>query len=600
MKIFINYNNNKKLLNTKDYQSVYSIVHQFLYENNINIDINNYFIDYNGLYLNYNFSLEKYNIKNESILNLNKKTKGGNSFFKFLFKNPFKVFFIFLLVLIPVFILPLGFIPLTATLIKLIIENSIDKVGSFLACTLGKVTLYKRIRLFLFFIKYIVFILMIYVIISFPLVLLSITMKGNDLMDNPKSMCGAISAGGIAGMVLTFIFVFIYLLFRGGNLILSTMINLFKKVYFLDTLFNPMLSSLMNLYNTSKYLPINIIPFVGWIITGYFTFLSVIMPSLEIFLGTITNLGCSQIFNKDQFSKLLLDKVNKYTASEENKKNNNTENNSENNNNENNNNENNNNENNNNKNNNKEENKNNKETSFSFRADENDLCRESLNQCCHPSNFCSIADSLTSVLTNSISSKFIKSNKLFPSFVLFTEALYEAALSYASDNQDFMLQNSEEKKYFLRRILEEKRDVISNDTKEIIKDFLKDGNNTLIVEIKNKLNKEIPQNSSNLVKEIQSKLINLEMIMINFSKENKSHYVQGKSLFKTIFRQVFLNIFCNIMNTSKSSLDIISQAGEMSEMIDMLKAGTITGFITSIFYLITVIILIICGIFNIY
>jgi hypothetical protein len=147
-------------------------------------------------------------------------------------------------------------------------------------------------------------------------------MKGNNLLDNPKNMCGAISAGGLSGMILTFIFLSIYILLRGGNLILGTMINLFKKVYFLDTLFNPMLSGLMNLYNSSKYLPINIIPVFGWMITGYFTFLSVIMPSLQILLETITNIGCSQIFDKEQFAKLLINKFNKYKDTEENKKNN--------------------------------------------------------------------------------------------------------------------------------------------------------------------------------------------------------------------------------------------------------------------------------------
>jgi hypothetical protein len=94
----------------------------------------------------------------------------------------------------------------------------------------------------------------------------------------------------------------------------------------------------------------------------------------------------------------------------------------------------------------------------------------------------------------------------------------------------------------LRKILEEKRDIISNNTKEIIKNFLEDGNNTLIIEIQNKLNKEIPKNSTNLVNEIKHKLVKLEMIMINFSKENKSNYIQGKSLFKTIFNLILYHV----------------------------------------------------------
>jgi hypothetical protein len=96
------------------------------------------------------------------------------------------------------------------------------------------------------------------------------------------------------------------------------------------------------------------------------------------------------------------------------------------------------------------------------------------------------------------------------------------------------------------------------------------------------------------------KLINVERLMIEYSIENKSKYIQGKSLFKTIFRQVFLNIFCNVLNTSKGTMDIISQAGELVELKDMLKAGTVTGFIMVFLYIIALIILIICGIFNLY
>ena len=85
MEIFILFDNIKKKLKIKNYQSINSIINQYLYENNLNIDIDNYFLDYNGIYLNNNYSLEKYNIQNEYILNLNKKIKGGNSFFKFFF-----------------------------------------------------------------------------------------------------------------------------------------------------------------------------------------------------------------------------------------------------------------------------------------------------------------------------------------------------------------------------------------------------------------------------------------------------------------------------------------------------------------------------------
>ena len=91
MKIYIKYNNKKISINTDIYQSIKSIIYYYLEQNNINNDVDNFFLDYNGKYIDSNFSLEKYKIKNNSILNLNKKVKGGNSFIQYAKKNPKQV-----------------------------------------------------------------------------------------------------------------------------------------------------------------------------------------------------------------------------------------------------------------------------------------------------------------------------------------------------------------------------------------------------------------------------------------------------------------------------------------------------------------------------
>jgi hypothetical protein len=64
MKIYIN----QKIINTKEFQSINSIIDQYLIENNINDTTNNYYATYNGKYLNRSFSLEKYDIKNDNII----------------------------------------------------------------------------------------------------------------------------------------------------------------------------------------------------------------------------------------------------------------------------------------------------------------------------------------------------------------------------------------------------------------------------------------------------------------------------------------------------------------------------------------------------
>ena len=82
MNIYIKYgDNNKQLIRIKNYESINSIINNYLIKNNINDnEIDDYFLDYNGKYLNKNFSIEKYNLKEETILTINKKKKGGSAF----------------------------------------------------------------------------------------------------------------------------------------------------------------------------------------------------------------------------------------------------------------------------------------------------------------------------------------------------------------------------------------------------------------------------------------------------------------------------------------------------------------------------------------
>ena len=186
MKIYINYESSKKHIYTNNYQSVKSIIYQYLCENTISDDVDN--------------------------------------FFTYLMKNPIQVIICLLISLLPIIILPLGFISTTSCLIKVIIEKSITSIGKYLVCTLGKITLFSRIKLLIVIVKYISFLLMIFVIITLPLLILCITMKGYSIIDNPNNMCGAISVGNTTGFVLTIIFVFIYLFHRSGNYIINFII----------------------------------------------------------------------------------------------------------------------------------------------------------------------------------------------------------------------------------------------------------------------------------------------------------------------------------------------------------------------------------------
>jgi len=618
MKIYIKYENKNKIINTNNYESINSIINKFIIKYEINDNLynylynisDNYFIDYNGKYLDVNMCLEKYNIKKNSILNLNKKKRGGNSFIDFVKKNIFLVLIVLFIALLPVLILPIGFIPATATLIKIIIEKTFESILNFLLCKYGKKTLYNRLKLIISIFKYFIFIIIIFVIISFPIMLLTITMKGHTLMDDPKSMCKAINVGNITGMVLTLVYFGIYIIYRCGNYIIPIMINLFKKNYILNTLFNPILSSILNTYNRSKYYPIMIIPIIGIGISAYYTFLSLIIPGLELLLTAISEAGCHKSFNKNMFMNKINDKLKnlknmgkkfdeiKERIEEMDEKYDNIssklddlkgkyyniieksefplkksvankldylkeydlkgkmedlkqkidikgkfekfkgkyENIKE-----------------------KLLNEHHggksiehepkheqkhdsehesKNSEFKILNDINPVCLTSEIQCCNPSNFIDIADVINMLLNNAFTSLILKKTKLYSCFVIFAEGLYEYALDNINDN---------------------------NSKDEII----------------NKIN-IIDQN------------------MIEYSRIDGSVYNPGKSLFKTIFKIIFIETFCNIFQTAKTSKDVISRMGETEELVDMLKAGSSTGIIMSPLYFLTVIILIICGIFNVY
>jgi hypothetical protein len=578
MKIFINFNNIKKEININNYISINSIISQYLIENKLINVIDNYFLDYNGLYLNNNYSLEKYNIEENTVLNLNDKVKGGSSFFSYIASNPLQVFIAFIIALLPMAILPLGFIPLTSTLIKVIIESSLDGLGKYLVCNLGKTTLYKRMKIFLVIVKYTIFILMIFVIITFPLLTLCVTLKGHSIGDDPKSMCGGINAGNTAGLVLTMVFVLIYVGLRIGNYVLGFFIKLFGKVNILDWLFNPLLISILNMFNQFKYLPISAMT-LG-VVGSYHIFIMSVMPALQVFLGTIADVGCKSI--KDStFMSSVTDQINtmkknlpeNIKAMNENIRTNNNS-------------------------------KlpeiiklqNNHEVYNIFKT-ENPMCKEERSTCCSPDNFIEIADNVYKILNNKIAQGKLMELGVFPAFILFNEALYEGAIDNMGDTFNFNNKNFEEKKMFLRKTLMNEVNKLSSDTKNLITKFLDSNDEELIPIIEKKLYTNIPKEVNyNKIMELKNKINDLEELMI----EKKDSYEKGKSLFKTIFKHLFLNIFCNVVSTANTSQDIISKVGEIGEMVEMLKAGSATGILIAVCYFITFIVLIICGIFNIF
>ena len=577
MNIYIKYDLDKSIFNTKSYQSIKSIINEYLHLNSIYDNIENYFIDYNGLCLNNDYSLEKYDIENNAVITLNKKIKGGS------LKNRILIIVFGVIIgIIPIFVLPLGFIPLTAGLIKVIIEKSINTIFKYLVCTLGKVTLYSRLNVLLFCIKYFIFILMIYVTITFPLIIFCISLKGHTILDNPTSMCKAISVGSTTGLILTCIFLMIYSCFKFGDYILKFFINIFKLTYITNTIINPILQTLMQIYDKLKYLPIKFIPVLGEGLSAYFIVLNLLLNIVNVILSSIQKLGCKLQFNKQDFLKNVMSGVKSlkkkkhgssvhgssvHASSEDGSSDNNSS-----------------------------------KQSNIFGVN-NIMCEPDLNQCCAAENYEFIGDSLSSLLDNDVTSDIIKSYKIYPSFVLVVEALYGAGLDRLGYNTGLYGPLYEQKNY-LNRILESNSEKLKDITKDLIYTFLTNGDQQLIPKIKNALdtNLNIPIDQSKIdeVNKLKTKIDNLEERMIHYSNKENAAYVVGGSLFKTIFKFIFVNIFCNVVTTAKTSEDVISKMGDLYEMIDMLKAGSSSGLFVSIIYIITVIVIVICSIFNVF
>jgi len=550
MKIFIKYENNKKiLLNISNFQSIHSIIYQYLEKIDRSNDLlDDYFLDYNGIYLNKDYSLEKYGIIDGTELNLNKKKKGGNfnEFFNFAMKNPIIVIIVFIIVYIPIILLPIGFLPALSALIKSILGKGLDALSTYLVCKLGKTTIVKRLNMFLNFFKYFVFILMVYVIITFPLILLCITLKGHSVKDDPLKMCSPLKAGSLAGVILTSVFFIIYISHRGFNYVLSPIIYIFKQFFITNTILVPILEAIEKIFNKIKYIPIRFIPFIGSGIGAYIDFLEPLVGILKELFSNITMVGCKAKLNLDFLKKIkppnpcdLLKKCasGKYKEEEgqHDKKGDN-----------------------NNKNNNYIEPNimSSNIDYYLFKKEPIPLCKIDKDKCCNPENFLTIADQLFNVLNNNFISGLLQNAGIFTHYLLFTECLFDEARYGLSKDLDDL--------YTEENIIKEK-----------------------------------PRIEKKLF-EIDKKIEVINDLGVDYAEKTESNYVRGNSIFKTIFKDLFLNAFCNILSTSKSSLDIIVQLGDIKDFADMLKSGASTGVMVGIMYVITFIVLLICGLCGVF
>ena len=293
MKINVINNNKKYIININKYVSINSILYHF-YDNT-----DEYYIDYNGIYLDKNYSLDKYNIIDESTIMIHKKVRGGKSnFFNFVKKHWILSIFILLIVLLPCFLLPVGYIPSYATMLKVIFDKSIDSVSKFLVCKFGKITLVSRFRFVFSILKFFIFILMIYITITLPITILFLFLKGDSISDNPELLCKPISYGNMVGSFLTFIYFFLYTLYRGLNKILNFFIGISNSYYTTQSTLSQILIGFKEWYNRVKYTKGIILPDLS----VPFLLLDNFAQMFEASLGSVISIGCK--FDTSSFKKM--------------------------------------------------------------------------------------------------------------------------------------------------------------------------------------------------------------------------------------------------------------------------------------------------------
>jgi hypothetical protein len=532
---------NKKCIS--DDINIFSSINSFIY-GFTNDNHEDYFLEYNGILLDKNLSFSKYiteyNIDESSYFTLSRKIRGGVSSSD-LGKNPFFIGICILIILVPLFILPMGFIPALSNFIKVILDKSFSSICRYLACDLGKKTLVSRIKFIIWIIKIVIFALMIYVTLTLPLSILCMTLKGKSIFDNPKALCKPYETGTLAGTILTVLYIMIYLCFRAGTYILNPLISISNKFYITNITITPILNFLLNIYNNNKYFPMFFVPFI----TPYFLFLGKFMEAVQMVFSALADIGCKGGFDKfnnfgkemeKKFTKVMEDKLKKCgvkcgeSNNSEPKINvNKTESN------------------------NSEKKVNKKEDDDKNKSKfEDDICAQMPSECCNSKALFSIASWIEKLFENSFTLTKIEENGLYTQLILFAKALYS-------------------------RSCDAKKDEIDLDD-----------------EIKNKDEAKAEEDSK-----LKDRLDSIRKLMEAYAKEKGFYYDEDKyKMTDNLFKNLFLNSFCNIVSTANSSGAVIKEMGEITEVVDMLKAGTSTGIMMAFVYFLTVVIIAVMSFFG--
>ncbi len=279
------------------FQSIHSIINPLL----PNFEPSNFSFHHNHQsYSNFQISCDALNIQNEDIIEIIPHLQGGDlkGFLKFGSHNLFYVIIVFLIIVFSAGVIATGQISLNASILKVVLDESFEKIGLYLSTNLGKYSLYHRLKLIFTFLKYIIFILIAYVTITFPLFMLTCTLKGESILENPRSLCSPANAAFITGMILTTLYMLIYGYYRGFGNLMDWIKSMFRGNQTADMVVSPVTESAKKIHDVLKY-------------TGssdklklYYNFLDKTADFVMAFINSFIDIGCKgegKDFNETSF-----------------------------------------------------------------------------------------------------------------------------------------------------------------------------------------------------------------------------------------------------------------------------------------------------------
>ncbi len=520
------------------------------------------------------------------------KTKGGIEIPAKSAKSGMFYLIAFLVSLSPIYFMYVGIVPLKSYLSKRILSKALEPIGKYLVCIHGKKTLYRRMLTLASILKYFVFILAIFVTFTLPFIALCVmvaSFMNKKLMNNPSLLRSPVKAGSTTGMIFTTLYMVIYFGYRWFDYFADFLISIFNESYYTRMMIVPILEIAKKMFDTFKGVGAMIgtfgfaadVPIITAPIAG-------VVGTLEEVVKKMKEVGCEAV-GVDDVEKAFRSAVKGMDEAELKKF--------------------------------EIKGRDRKKFCFDFNEylDENEfekLCSlEGAEQCCTPSVFYKIAAGMFGVVTmdNFVAEMVRKGfaavkmmgHLITANIAFFEETLEGNGMMDQADDGFFI----SVRQLFIRDTGETKGEFVSEmDLEEMVQKLTanpdKDGSELKAQTLFDEKYKDYKKNIVGVLNikkkvtfdEVKEKILKLKRMLSDYNASYKDDDV----IVKQVFKPLFLSSICEALNGARVTRDFSVDVGGLSNAVDMLRSGMFTGRWMIVFFLITYLILLICGLFKVY